>query len=56
MESFALFYNALSLNKKATCILTISDNLETKEQTTAEQRQNSFNDMIELALQTAIEL
>ena len=56
MESFALFYNALKLNKKAACLLTISDNLETKEETTSEQRQNSFNDMIELALDTAIEL
>ena len=56
MESFALFYNALKLNKKAACLLTISDNLETKEETTSEQRQNSFNEMIELALDTAIEL
>lgn len=56
MESFALFYNALKLNKNAACLLTISDNLETKEETTAIERQNSFNDMIELALDTAIEL
>ena len=56
MESFALFYNALKLNKKAACLLTISDNLETKEETTSDERQNSFNDMIELALDTAVEL
>ena len=56
MESFALFYNALKLNKQAACLLTISDNLETKEETTAEERQNSFNDMIELALNTLEEL
>ena len=56
MESFALFYNALKLNKNAACLLTISDNLETKEETTALERQNSFNEMIELALDTAIEL
>ena len=56
MESFALFYNALKLNKKAACLLTISDNLETKEETTAKERQTSFNEMIELALDTAIEL
>ena len=36
MESFALFYNAKKLNKKAACILTISDNLITKEETTSE--------------------
>jgi len=56
MESFALFYNALKLNKNAACLLTISDNLETKEETTSEQRQNSFNEMIELALDTVVEL
>lgn len=56
MESFALFYNALKLNKNAACLLTISDNLETKEETTAEERQNSFNDMMEIALEAAIEL
>lgn len=56
MESFALFYNAYKLNKKAACILTISDNLETKEETSALERQNSFNDMMEVALEAAIEL
>ena len=56
MESFALFYNAKKLNKNATCILTISDNLITKEETTAEERQTAFKDMMELALETAIKL
>ena len=52
MESFALFHNANVLNKKAACILTISDNLVTKEETTPQERQNSFNKMIELALKS----
>lgn len=56
MESFALFYNALKLNKKATCLLTISDNLVTKEETSAIERQTAFNDMIILALEAAITL
>ncbi len=56
MESFALFHNANILNKKATCLITISDSLVTKEQTTSEERQNSFNKMIELALDSAIQL
>ena len=56
MESFALFYNAFKLDKNAACLLTISDNLETKEETTASERQTSFNEMIELALDTAIQL
>ena len=50
MESFALFHNAKILNKKSTCLLTVSDNLITKEETTSLERQNSFTKMIELAL------
>ena len=56
MESFALFYNALKLNKKAACLLTISDNLITHEETTSEERQTAFNDMMEVALDAAINL
>lgn len=56
MESYALFHNAKVLDKNATCILTVSDNLVTKEETTAEERQKSFFNMIELALETATHL
>lgn len=56
MESFALFYNALKLGKKATCLLTISNNLKTNAETTSEERQNSFIDMIELALESTLNL
>lgn len=56
MESFALFYNAKVLNKNAACILTISDNLITHEETTSEERQNSFKEMIILALETMTRL
>ena len=56
MESFALFYNAQKLNKKAASLLTISDNLITHEETTSEERQNAFNDMMEVALEAAINL
>jgi purine-nucleoside phosphorylase len=50
METFALFHNAKVLNKKASAILTVSDNLVTKEETTSEEREKSFTKMIELAL------
>ncbi|AWX69251.1 purine-nucleoside phosphorylase [[Mycoplasma] anseris] len=50
MESYALFTVAEKLNKKASCLLTISDNLVTHEYTTSEERQNSFNEMMKLAL------
>ena len=56
MESFALFSNALILGKKAACLLTVSDNFETKEQISSVERQNSLNKMITLALETALEL
>ena len=51
MESFALFANAKYLNKKAACILTVSDSLITHEVTTAQERQESFNKMMEIALE-----
>lgn len=54
MESFALFHNAKMLNKKAACLLTISDNLETKEETTSLERQNSFKQMIKIALESIL--
>ena len=56
MESFALFHNAKVLDKEAACLLTISDSFVTKEELTSEERQNSLNEMIVLALETAIKL
>ncbi|MBQ8132698.1 MAG: purine-nucleoside phosphorylase [Bacilli bacterium] len=52
METFALFSNAYKEKKEASAILTVSDNLITHEETTSEERQNSFNQMIELALES----
>ncbi len=56
METFALFHNANVLNKKASALVTISDNLVTKEETTSEERQNSFTNMMKIALDTALKL
>jgi len=56
METFGLYFNAKLLNKKALSILTVSDNLITKEETTSNERENAFTDMIELALSLAINL
>lgn len=53
MESFALFANAKALGKKAACLLTISDNLATHQETTAQQRQSSFTRMMEIALEAS---
>ena len=54
MESFALFATAHHLNKKAACLLTISDSLVTHEETTAQERQNSFTRMMEIALNIVV--
>ena len=53
MESFALFANAKALGKKAACLLTISDSFVTHEVTSAEERQNSFHNMMKIALELA---
>ncbi len=50
MESYALYANAAYLGKKALCILTVSDSFITHQETTAEERQNSFTKMMEVAL------
>ncbi len=54
MESFALFHNAAFLNRNAACLLTISDSFVSSEELSAEDRQNSFREMMTLALETAI--
>ena len=53
MESYALYATAASLGKKALCILTVSDSFISKEETTAEERQTSFKQMMEVALEVA---
>ncbi len=56
MEAAALYMNAARLGKNALAICTISDHILTGEATTAEERQNTFTQMMELALETAIKL
>lgn len=56
MESFALFHNAKVLGKKAACLLTISDSLVTKEAISPKEREQAFEDMMRIALETAIKL
>ena len=56
MEAAALYMNAARYRKNALAICTISDRILTGEATTAEKRQNSFTQMMELALETARKL
>lgn len=56
MEAAALYMNAARCGKNALGIFTVSDHILTGEATTAEQRQSSFTQMMEIALDTAVEL
>jgi purine-nucleoside phosphorylase len=56
MEAAGLYMNAARAGKNALAICTISDHLLTGEATSAEERQNSFTQMMEIALMTAVAL
>ena len=56
MESAALYMNAARAGKRGLGIFTVSDHLVTGEATTAEERQNTFTDMMKLSLETAISM
>ena len=55
MESAALYTLAAKFGRKALAVLTVSDHIITGEVTTAEERQTTFNDMIVVALDAAIQ-
>lgn len=55
MESNALYTLCAKNNVQALSILTVSDSLVIQECTTKEDRQNSFNKMVEIALLTIID-
>lgn len=56
MEAAALYMNAARCGKNALAICTISDHILTGEATTAQERQTTFTQMMELALETAVRL
>ncbi|MFD2170377.1 purine-nucleoside phosphorylase [Tumebacillus lipolyticus] len=56
METAALYTLASKFGRNALSILTVSDHLITGEETTAEERQLTFNQMIKVALDTAAEI
>ena len=53
MESAALYYNAARAGKRALSICTVSDHVIRGEELSAKERQESFTDMMEIALETA---
>ncbi|KAB2338169.1 purine-nucleoside phosphorylase [Cytobacillus depressus] len=54
MESSALYTLAAKFGRNALSVLTVSDHILTGEETTAEERQTTFSEMIEVALEAAI--
>lgn len=56
MEAAALYMTAARYQKNALAICTVSDHILTGEATDALERQNSFTQMMELALETQLEL
>ncbi len=56
MESAALYMNAAKLNKNALCVCTISDKIFSGESCSSEERQTSFKEMMELALELVLEV
>lgn len=56
METAALYMNAARAGKHALGIFTISDHILKKEALSAEERQTSFTQMMEIALHTAVAL
>lgn len=54
MEAFALCHIANSFHKEAACIVTVVDSKYSDEVLSSEDRQNSLNEMITLALESLI--
>mgnify|MGYP000993463019 CR=1 FL=1 len=56
MESAALYCNAAEAGKRALAVCTVSDNLLTGEALSTTERQTSFTQMMEIALDTAVKM
>jgi purine-nucleoside phosphorylase len=56
MEASALYTLAAKFGRRALGIMTVSDHLITREETTAAERQSTFSEMVAIALDAAIEV
>jgi purine-nucleoside phosphorylase len=54
MESAALYTLAARFRARALTILTVSDHIKTGERTSAEEREQTFGQMVEIALDTVV--
>ena len=56
MEAAGLYTNAAYFHQRALCLCTISDHLFKEDALSPEDRQTGFNQMIEVALNTAVKM
>lgn len=54
MESAALYTIAARFKARALTVLTVSDHIKTGEKTTSQEREQTFGQMVEIALDTII--
>lgn len=54
METAGIYWEAMASKKRALSILTVSDHIFTGESLSAIERQDSFREMMEIALETAL--
>ncbi|WP_394147560.1 purine-nucleoside phosphorylase [Shewanella atlantica] len=56
MEAAGLYGVAAEFGAKALCVCTVSDHIRTGEKTSSDERQTTFNEMIEMTLEAAVTL
>lgn len=56
METAGLYATAAEAGKRALTICSVTDNLVTKEELPPEERQSSLTEMMEIALETAVQM
>lgn len=56
MESFSLFNNARFFNKKASCLLTVSNTFYDEKELNSKEREQNLDNMVILALESSLKL
>ena len=56
MEAAGLYGVAAEYGAKALCVVTVSDHIRTGEATSSDERQTTFNEMIEMTLDAVLTL
>ena len=54
MEAFGLFYMANRLGREASCLMTVVDSFYDEKSLTSEEREQSLNEMITIALESVL--